>query len=258
MKFATECIDAIGPWGRGADTLADWLTRPGAPWNPAVAKIPNVEGFMRSPFLNFTYATQTECLKRATADDGSAPVGIILASVLGDTVTADKASIAVAKGAVPMPLLFYQSVPSAVLGRITADMGVGGPLICLSGGVSLFADALEVAELLLDDYLHQVLITYVDAGDGRWRQASADALARLWGEPVVPEWDCAVSVLVRTAHDEPDIHGYPISANGDPDDRLQTLPRPLRDFARLALARPSARMQRLVPPAPHPDQSRQL
>lgn len=238
MRIVPEYAAAIGPWGFGVRALAAWLSAPRDEDMPQqVPALANVPGFIESPFLNLTYATQAECLKSVASPGGRMPAGIVLASVLGDTVTADKASVAVAAGGVPMPLLFYQSVPSAVLGRITADMPLDGPLICLSGGVTLFEDALETAGAMLGGDVTRVVVTYVEAGNGPWRMASQRTVANLWKEPVVPSWDCAVSVTVRAAGasaQDGNVDAAKLVGNA----RRRGLPRPFRDFARLAVAAP--------------------
>jgi hypothetical protein len=82
----------------------------------------------------------------------------VLGSGLGDTTTADVASQNVAKGNVHNPLLFYQSVPTSILGYVSRELGITGPLSCVAGG-ELSTSMLEMADLLLEDEdIHQVLV----------------------------------------------------------------------------------------------------
>lgn len=235
-------VAAIGPWGGDASDLPAWLVAHSAgDEGPSTPRLPNVPGFLESPFLNLACATLTRCLPRRP-DAHPAAVGLVLASVLGDTTTADRASVAVAAGGVPQPLLFYQSVPSALFGRVTVEAPVSGPLVCLSGGPDLCDDALEVAELMLGNQdVDQVIVTYTDAGTGPWRAAAADTLRRMWGQEVVPAWDCSFSVVLGAG-------GIPPS----PIPTLQdTLPRPFRDFAALAttvVSAPASTGARTPPP----------
>jgi hypothetical protein len=229
--MSLEAVDAaaIGPWGTDVAGLVSWLARPD-PAGPAFVPEPtpgldNVPGFVASPWINLACAAFGHCLRGA-----GRRTGLVLASVLGDTETADRASTAVARGRFPQPLLFYQSVPSAVFGRITADHVVDGPLVCVAGGPRLAADAVEAAELMLaTDDVEFVVLCYLDAGGGRWRRAAAAALTGCWGEPVIPDWDCAVAVRLQTSSAA---HAAP------PPDVATALPRPLRDVVGLALSVP--------------------
>ena len=211
---------AVGPWGDGSG-LPGWLAAGDfGPDQPATPALPNVVGFAKSPFLNLTRHTMAECLHSwHPGGDQPAALGVVLASVLGDLTSADQASQSVAAGEVPVPMLFYQSVPVSVLGRLSIEFPLSGPLVCLSGGPELAESAAECAESMLADGLDAVLVGYTEAGQDRWRPAAARTLAELWGQPVVPDWDCAVSLLVEA--------GPPVAtvAGG-----RSGLPAPLRDF----------------------------
>lgn len=224
MTLAAVDAAAIGPWGPDAAGLRSWLAHPADP-APA-AELDNVPGFVASPWINLACAAFGQCLREV-----GRTTGLVLASVLGDTETADRASTAVAGGRSPQPLLFYQSVPSAVFGRITADHPVDGPLVCVAGGPRLVADAVETAEqMLATGDVDSVVLCYLDAGGGAWRRAAAAALTKLWSEPVVPDWNCAVAVRLRTASSA--------AAAAPPPDVAIALPRPLRDVIALALSVP--------------------
>jgi len=216
---------AVGPWGQ-TPGLPDWLAAGDfGPDQPATPALPNLVGFAKSPFLNLTRHTMAECLAGwHPGGDQPAALGIVLASVLGDLTSANQASRSVAVGEVPVPMLFYQSVPVSVLGRLSIEFPLSGPLICLSGGPELCESALECAEEMLADGLEAVLVGYTEAGQDRWRPAAATALAELWGQPVVPVWDCAVSLLL-----EP---GVPAPVTGSA--AAAGLPAPLCDFLVLA------------------------
>lgn len=219
---------AVGPWGE-TPGLAGWLAAGDfGPDQPATPALPNLIGFAKSPFLNLTRHTMAECLAGwHPGGDQPAALGIVLASVLGDLTSADQASRSVAVGEVPVPMLFYQSVPVSVLGRLSIEFPLFGPLICLAGGPELAESALECAESMLAEgpgAPAAVLVGYTEAGTDRWRPAAARTLAELWGRPVVPDWDCAVSLLL-----EP---GPPAGAVA-PAVR-DGLPAPLRDFLALA------------------------
>ncbi|HJQ01826.1 MAG TPA: hypothetical protein VJ851_09510 [Jatrophihabitans sp.] len=225
MNLCIERYSAVGPWG-GPAGLPGWLAagecRPIQPLPP----LPNVVGFASSPFINLTWHTMADCLRGGHADPaGPIRLGIVLASVLGDLVTADRASRSVAAGEVPVPMLFYQSVPVSVLGRVSIDFAATGPLLCLSGGPELAEAAFECAETMLSEDVDAVLIGYAEAGQDQWRVEASASVARLWNRPLVPDWDCAISMLVRPGHS-----GLRMERAGCP----AGLPRPFADFATVA------------------------
>lgn len=226
MDLSVERYSAIGPWG-GPAGLSDWLAAGEfGPAQPPLPSMPNVVGFATSPFINLTWHTMADCLRDRHAEPGSpARLGIVLTSVLGDLVTADRASRSVAVGEVPVPLLFYQSVPVSVLGRLSIDFDVTGPLTCLSGGPELAEAAFECTAAMLAEDVGAVLIGYTEAGQDRWRAEASASVARLWNRPVVPDWDCSISLLVR-----PGRSSRPVQRSGS----VAGLPRPFADFAAVA------------------------
>lgn len=234
MSITIDAVVAVGPWGTTIDQLREWRTSAAAPGGAAEVPLPNVPGFVASPFINLTKHTQTACLATvAGLYPPPAPIGVVLASVLGDTATADRASQAVAAGHVPQPLLFYQSVPVSVLGRVSIEFPLTGPLVSVTGGPDLCAGTVETAELLLrDGGVERVLVTYVDAGGGPWRDSAARTLAEFHGESVVPRWDCCVSMLIRLPGDEEDALD---PVQGRPDSMPGTVPRALAGFLDLAV-----------------------
>ncbi|MGI8665123.1 MAG: hypothetical protein ACR2N4_03705 [Jatrophihabitans sp.] len=246
MGLVIQAVAAAGPWGEGVEELAAWLAAPESTEDRSPV-LKNVVGFVKSPFINLTRHTQLACLaEHYPAAPQPARIGIVLASVLGDTASADKASASVAEGLTPQPLLFYQSIPVAIVGHLSIEFPLTGPLVCLSGGPELGGSALETAQLMIaDGQVELVLLSYVEAGQGRWRSAAAGTLAELWGEPVLPGWDCSISILIGLADTggkaDTDMGidiGVDIEAGTDTDDPpagRRSVPRPLADFIRLAL-----------------------
>ncbi|MFL5345027.1 MAG: hypothetical protein ACJ8AT_09540 [Hyalangium sp.] len=150
---STGCV---GPWGSTAGELRSWLSA-GPAGAREVRRPPPVPGFIESQFNPLVYAVVKQCLGSWSPEEG-AGTAIVLGSGLGDTTTADVASQNVAKGNVHNPLLFYQSVPTSILGYVTREFGITGPLSCVAGG-ELGPSMLEMADLLLEDEsLHQVLL----------------------------------------------------------------------------------------------------
>lgn len=212
MRTVIDPVVALGPWGTTVEELRSWLAT-GAQGGPATVPLPNLPGFVASPFINLVQHAQRRCLAQAARQYAPDSTGVVLASVLGDTTTADRASQAVADYRTPQPLLFYQSIPLAVLGHVSVEFSLTGPLVCLAGGADLFADTMETAEMLLEDGAGAVLVTYVDAGGGRWSRSAATALAEQHGEEIVADWDCCVAALLRpAAGDEPALR--PADRNG--------------------------------------------
>jgi hypothetical protein len=147
-----------------------------ATWPTAGDTAPTpVAGFVVSQFNPLVVQVADRCL---AAHYGSPPAdprtGVVLASVAGDTATADATSAAVRAGRKPAPLLFFQSNPNAVVGYVTARWDLRGPVVCTSPTGDPLTDAMTVAALLIDDGdATQVLVitAELDGDTGR-----ADAL----------------------------------------------------------------------------------
>jgi hypothetical protein len=77
------------------------------------------------------------------------PTGIVLVSLHGDTTTADLASRGLLQGKRRNPLLFYQSVPSSILGYVSAKYGITGPMITVSAGDGALDEGLRLASFML-------------------------------------------------------------------------------------------------------------
>ncbi len=98
---------------------------PGDPVEP-----PPIAGFVASTFSPLVAAVAERCLSRA----GAIPLGtaIVLVTARGDLASARAVAEAVGAGRRISPLMFFQSVPNAVLGHVAARHGLDGPLICIS------------------------------------------------------------------------------------------------------------------------------
>lgn len=128
-----------------ADGLRE-LARAG--WSGAEGVPPGLPGFVASAFA----PSIAEVAGRVLAT-GSAPerTALVLASAGGDLETAVATAEAVDAGKLPGALLFFQSVPNAVLGHIAKRWSLTGPVICLSPDApeQAEAEARSVARLLL-------------------------------------------------------------------------------------------------------------
>jgi hypothetical protein len=184
----------VGPWGATAGELRAWLSAGGAGAREARMP-PPVPGFIESQFNPLVYAVVKQCLSSWGPEEG-AGTAIVLGSGLGDTTTADVASQNVAKGSVHNPLLFFQSVPTSILGYVTREFGITGPLSCVAGS-ELSTNMLEMADLLLEDKtLHQVLLLglelQLNPRTARVRELQGESGGGL-------EADVAVGLLLRRA-----------------------------------------------------------
>lgn len=181
------------PWGAAADGL------PGA----APPALPNVPGFVTSRFSPLVAAAVDACLGGPDGDrDPVAGRGertaIVLATMCGDTTTTDTATRRMVAGQVHSPLLFFQSVTTSVLGHLGRRYGITGPVGCVSDGAGLAAEALRLAEVVLDDpWLEQVLVVGVDvAAEERvtWAREHTD---RTYPLGPLPRGDAVVALLLR-------------------------------------------------------------
>lgn len=119
----------------------------------ADASAPLVSGFIESTFSPLVYEAVRQCLAEspgAAAWDG-ARTALVLASTMGDATTLDLGSRLLVAGEVNNALLFMQSTANAILGRISIDFSITGPIVALSMVGDLAADLLATAEALLAD-----------------------------------------------------------------------------------------------------------
>jgi hypothetical protein len=117
---------------------------------------PPLTGFVASPFGPLVAAAADRCLG-ARFGEPPAPAeqaertAMVLVSRLGDMATEAEVTGSVDNGTRASPLLFFQSVPSAVLGVVSAQWGLGGPVICTSPQGDALADGMDLTRLLLAD-----------------------------------------------------------------------------------------------------------
>ncbi|GAA4956865.1 hypothetical protein [Actinoplanes utahensis] len=149
--------------------------------------VPKLAGFMVSDFAPLVYAAVRECLGDPRSphllDGAGGKVAMVLCSRRFDTVTLELSVEHVNRGRVS-PILFYQVVPTAVLGQIARDYRLTGPVSCVAVTGDARAEAHELARVLLaDDSARWVLALTVEMdADPAKNFASAD-LVRLASEP---------------------------------------------------------------------------
>jgi 3-oxoacyl-(acyl-carrier-protein) synthase len=117
-------------------------------------ELPQLPGFMASDFAPLVYAAVRGCLGDARSEHQLKGVGNRVAMILGsqrfDTVTLELSVEHVNRGRVN-PILFYQVVPTAVLGQIARDYRLTGPVSCVAVAGDARVEVLELARLLLAD-----------------------------------------------------------------------------------------------------------
>lgn len=86
--------------------------------------LPRLPGFVESAFSPLVFEVAARCLTECPGDGGR--MAVALASLMGDTTTADLASRRVVSGRVHNPLLFMQATANSVLGHLSREFGITG------------------------------------------------------------------------------------------------------------------------------------
>lgn len=153
--------------------------------------LPRLPGFVESAFSPLAYEVSRQCLTERPGDGSRTAVA--LASLMGDTTTADLASRRMVSGRVHNPLLFMQATANSVLGHTSREFGITGQMFSLSTLGDAVTELLAMADLLLEDpELDRVLVLGVELGGGErsetggrvtaaYRELVADS-----GRPVPP------------------------------------------------------------------------
>ncbi|MGW1774638.1 beta-ketoacyl synthase chain length factor [Streptomyces sp. NPDC002104] len=190
MTLSPASSPALSPALSGESAAAVEVLAEGvwpAPGDPALP-VP-LAGFAVSSFSPMASAAADRCLEQVYGAPGAAETGgeragrtaIVLASRGGDLETHTATAAAVDAGRPAAPLLFFQSVPNAVVGHIAKRWGLAGPVICFSPDAATadpLGEALDVTRFLVDggDAEEALLLLVEQAGpDG----APASALALL-------------------------------------------------------------------------------
>ncbi len=176
----------------GPSTLAGALVAIGrATWpeGDADAPVPALPGFVASPFGPIIADVADRCLR---PHYGSAPVpperglrtAIVLVTRYGDMATEEAVVGAVDAGRAASPLLFFQSVPSAVLGVVASRWGLGGPVIVISPTGDPLAEGTALAEVLVEGGdTDEVLLVLIDLAAAEGETDRAEALLVAVGPP---------------------------------------------------------------------------
>jgi len=149
-----------------------------------------VSGFIESAFNPLVHEVAARCLRDRPGD--GTRTALVLGSAIGDSTTTDLASRLLIGGQVNNPLLFMQATANAILGYLSKEFGITGPLVALSALTDVGSALLDAAAVLLDDEeLDRVLVVGVElTGNDR----TAAACRELGLEQ--PAEDFAVALLV--------------------------------------------------------------
>lgn len=143
--------------------------------------LPRLPGFVESSFSPLAYEVSRQCLTERPGDGSRTAVA--LASLMGDTTTADLASRRMVSGQVHNPLLFMQATANSVLGYTSREFGITGQTFSLSTLDDPVTELLAMADLLLEDpELDRVLVLGVELGGGERSEEGvppADGWARV-------------------------------------------------------------------------------
>ncbi|MEU1075100.1 MULTISPECIES: ketosynthase [unclassified Streptomyces] len=177
-----------------------------------------VPGFVESAFSPLVKAAVDRCLADvvdgATLGKQGARTGLVLATLFGDTVTSDLGSRLLESGQTANPLLFYQSVPTTILGVIARDYAITGPTTCVALRGDVRSEALDLVDTILDDGMDQVLLIGVELVTAEGRPLAAHAGLARDGEPLAApsRTDAAVAFLFRRVEAAPEAAGAAVPA----------------------------------------------
>ncbi|MGI5195107.1 hypothetical protein ACQEVY_15945 [Streptomyces sp. CA-288835] len=149
--------------------------------------LPRLPGFVESAFSPLAFDVSRQCLTERPGD--GARTAVVLATLMGDTTTADLASQRMVSGRVHNPLLFMQATANAVLGYTSQEFGITGQTFSLSTLDDPVAELLAMADLLLEDpELDRVLVLGVELGGSERLAAMYQELVADSGRPApVPD-----------------------------------------------------------------------
>ncbi|MCI0386304.1 ketosynthase [Streptomyces sp. CNQ085] len=239
---------------------------------PAEGGLPGVPGFIESRFNPLVKEVADRCIADAAPDglgDSAGRTGVLLLTSFGDTTTTDLASRRLAAGQIHNPLLFYQSVPTSVLGLVTRDHNITGPICCLSVHEGSTPEAFETAELMLaDDGIEQLLLIGVELAPSP-RTTAARLGLQPHGVTVHPGSDEAVALLLGRERAPGTAWGTAVGTHPQDADRVPERDTPaagpahLRGLGALRAAarawrttRPDAGTPPEDPPSPRPRRDR--
>lgn len=180
-------------------------------YQPDGPELPVVPGFVSSTFNPLVREAVRGCLGEPSSQEHSNPLvgpyldatAIVLATVAGDATTSDLASRYLIGGRVHNPLLFFQSVTTSILGHLTIEYGLTGPVSCIAADHDLAQQAWQTSVLLLETEpeLDQVLLVGAELAVNPRTRLAYDRVTALSRSGRPPEHDLAVALLLRRGED---------------------------------------------------------
>jgi hypothetical protein len=172
----TAQIPGMLPASLVSTARASWPVPGGSDTPPPLA------GFVASPFGPIIADVADRCLRPLYDTVPLTPAhgertAIVLVTKYGDMAT-EAAVVGVVDGTRgTSPLLFFQSVPSAVLGVVASRWGLGGPVIVISPTGEPLTEGAALAELLIDDgAADQVLLVLAELATTEQEPDRAEAI----------------------------------------------------------------------------------
>jgi hypothetical protein len=156
--------------------------------DPNASTPPPLPGFIASSFSPLVADVADRCLRGCYGEPPlPAPVGertaLVLASVRGDLAIAAEIARTADGGGRMAPLMFFQSVATAVLGHVAARWGLAGPVVCVSPVGDPEADALGLAAALMEDGDADAALVLV--AEQAWTAAERDRASATLVRPAV-------------------------------------------------------------------------
>ncbi len=127
--------------------------------------VPAVRGFVRSPFNPLIYHSVKQAAAGTAIASELAPdrKGILLGSLFVDAVTEEETWKDLLQGKKLSPIMFPQSVPSAVIGYLAKELDIHGPMSCMGASRDGLAILLQQAiDWLEDDEADAVQVVCCD------------------------------------------------------------------------------------------------
>ncbi|MCP3799391.1 ketosynthase [Allokutzneria sp. A3M-2-11 16] len=158
--------------------------------------IPRLPGFVESTFNPLLFDVAQRCLTAAPGDPSR--TAVVLGGLMGDSTTFDLTSQRMVAGQVHNPLLFMQATSNSVLGYLSREFGITGPMSCLSVSGGLAGELLLAADLVLDTAeVDRVLLLGVELAANERTGHAYRLLADSGGQVGPPVADVAVALLVE-------------------------------------------------------------
>lgn len=174
-------IVAGSPMDRQLDRLDRQLALTAVKRMEAGTTVPPVRGFVRSEFNPLIYHAGRAAYEQAElATSGIPPErrGVLLGSLFGDAVTEQESWRDLLAGRKISPIMFPQSVPSAIVGYLARDLDIRGPMSCIgTASMGAYSMLLQAADWLFEDDADAVLLLFCDVPSHRavhWAKLHAE------------------------------------------------------------------------------------